>query len=376
LYHNEVKVTIEMNRTTASSLQKACCLVALAVVGASLSLLSSRSDIHVRNDNGGLSSLHEADRSNRTGDAAAGPSALVNPAHVVFASTDDMIPGVEASIRSIQAHASGPVQFHYIGDSPLRSIPDVKFYSLAEVSQKYKLQDFVCLGDRGDGQNNINTLHANYARFVLDALLPRTVEKAMYLDVDTAVFCDVNSLIDGVLNDVAGRADEDDSPVIAAVPRNHIYGLTQKGEKKFGRHISPSFNAGAYVVNLSRWRDRKMGGFIREIAKTNNKEHWYYLGSQPPLNIAIGPNFEWLSLGWNVKAKRVKAKFKTKSGEEVCLVHWTGPVKPWQTNDTNVVDLLDIWKQYGKRSRAEGEKTSRQTNKEGQSTQRGKSNEA
>mmetsp|Transcript_2315 Transcript_2315/g.6746 ORF Transcript_2315/g.6746 Transcript_2315/m.6746 type:complete len:368 (+) Transcript_2315:137-1240(+) len=344
-----------MIRTTAASLsplQKACWTVALAVIVALLSLLSSRHGI--RNDtDGGLSSLQGAELSNHTGTAsiAAAPGHAV---HVVFASTDDMSPGVEASIRSIQAHASGPVQFHYIGDTPLSSIPDVKFYSLAKASKAYQLQDFVCLGDRRDGQNAINTMHANYARFVLDELLPRTVKKAMYLDVDTAVFCDVNTLIDGVLNDTGDDDDDgDDSegdiidrPVIAAVPRAHIYGLTRKGEGKYGK-VSPSFNAGAYIVHLERWRDRNMGAYIRNTTLANNKEHWYFLGSQPPLNIAIGPHFEWLPRGWNVKAKRVKSGLKTKAGEDVCLVHWTGPNKPWQTNDDKAVEQLDVWKHYG-----------------------------
>lgn len=347
-----------MSRTAASSLSslhKACYLVAFVVIVASLSLLSSRHE--VRNDTDGLSSMQDTELTNHTNNEI---DALDNAVHVVLASTDDMIPGVEASIRSIQAHASGPVTFHYIGDSPLRSMPNVQYYSLAEVSQNHRLQDFVCLGDRKDGQNNINTMHANYARFVLDELLPLTVKKAMYLDVDTAVFCDVNALIDSVLNENdAGIGDTD--PVIAAVPRDHIYGLTQKGEKKYGS-ISPSFNAGAYVVHLERWRNRKMGNYIRDISLMNNKRHWYYLGSQPPLNIAVGSHFEWLPTGWNVKAKRVKSGFKTKSGEDVCLVHWTGPVKPWQADDGSAVHLFDIWKQYGKQSMGEREETGEQIN--------------
>ena len=357
-----------------SPLQKTCWAVALAVIVATLSLLSSRHGIRndtntslqdtprhgIRNDTD--TSLHDALT------AATTTPETDNAVHVVFASTDGMVQGVEASIRSIQAHASGPVHFHYIGDAPLSSMPDVKFYSLAKTSKKYQLQDFVCLGDRRDGQNAINTMHANFARFVLDELLPRSVKKAMYLDVDTAVFCDVHRLINGVLNDddndddggedTSREGDAVDRPIIAAVPRNHIYGLTREGEAKYGK-VSPSFNAGAYIVHLERWRDRAMGAYIRNIALANNKEHWYFLGSQPPLNIAIGPHFEWLSRGWNVKAKRVKSGFKTKAGEDVCLVHWTGPIKPWQTSDEKSVELLDVWKRYGKRSSKEKIKASK-----------------
>lgn len=348
-----------LTAASLSPLQKTCWSVALAVIVATLSLLSSRHGI--RNDTD--TSLHDAS----TAATITPGTDNANAVHVVFASTDDMVQGVEASIRSIQTHASGPVHFHYIGDTPLSSMPDVKFYSLAKTSKEYQLQDFVCLGDRRDGQNAINTMHANFARFVLDELLPRSVEKAMYLDVDTAVFCDVNRLINGVLNDddhddggedTSREGDVIDRPIIAAVPRDHIYGLTRKGEAKYGK-VSPSFNAGAYIVHLERWRDRAMGSYIRNITLANNKEHWYFLGSQPPLNIAIGPHFEWLSRGWNVKAKRVKSGFKTKAGEDVCLVHWTGPVKPWQTSDEKSVELLDVWKRYGNRSSKEKRKASK-----------------
>lgn len=259
-----------------------------------------------------------------------------------------MIPGVEASIRSVQEYASGPVRFCFIGDSPLPSFSDdeVTFISLAAVSKKYHLQDFVSHGNRHDGQNAINTLHANYARFVLDSLLPKQ-SKAMYLDVDTLVFCDVYQLINNVLNDGHN--------IIAAVPRDHIYGLTRKGEKRYG-HIDPSFNAGILVINLDRWRALNMTESIRNITIENNERHWYFLGSQPPLNIAVQTRFEPLSLSWNVKAKRIKPGFKTKkTGEPVCLAHWTGPEKPWH----GVGAYLSTWEKFGNVSK-EGRKEKNQ----------------
>lgn len=305
----------------------------------SLSLLSSYGLRLVRRDTSAISSLEDVEDNGMLKRQSPTSSPIpAEPVHVVYASTDDMIPGVEASIRSVLAHATGPVRFYYIGDSPLPSFSDdddrVTFISLAKVSKKYQLQDFVSYGDRHDGQSIINILHANYARFVLDSLLPKQ-SKAMYLDVDTLVFCDVYNLINGVLN------DGDD--VIAAVPRDHIYGLTRKGEEKYG-NIAPSFNAGIYVINLDIWRARNMTKSVRRIAIKNNKKHWYYLGSQPPLNIAVQSHFEPLPLSWNVKAKRIKPGFKTKkTGEAVCLAHWTGPVKPWD----GVGAYLSTWEKYG-----------------------------
>mmetsp|Transcript_8121 Transcript_8121/g.17572 ORF Transcript_8121/g.17572 Transcript_8121/m.17572 type:complete len:326 (-) Transcript_8121:19-996(-) len=306
-------------------------LIAAGIVGVSLSLLSTYGfrRIHVRVVKG---------------DGRQPPSSAPEPVYVVYASTDDMIPGVEASIRSVQEYASGPVRFCFIGDSPLPSFSDdeVTFISLAGVSKKYHLQDFVSHGDRHDGQNIINTLHANYARFVLDSLLPKE-NKAMYLDVDTLVFCDVYQLINSVLNDGHN--------IVAAVPRDHIYGLTRKGAKLYG-HINPSFNAGIFVINLDRWRALGMTESIRNITIQNKARNWYFMGSQPPLNIAVQSRFEPLSLSWNVKAKRIKPGFKTKkTGEPVCLAHWAGPEKPWH----GVGAYLSTWEKFGNVSK-EGKK--------------------
>lgn len=68
--------------------------------------------------------------------------------HLVYASDDNSLIGVEASIRSVMKHASEPVVFHYVGDSPIPSLPDVKYYNLTEVTSKYKLEEFTNLFER------------------------------------------------------------------------------------------------------------------------------------------------------------------------------------------------------------------------------------
>lgn len=40
--------------------------------------------------------------------------------HVVYSSDDESLAGVEASIKSVIDHASGPVAFHYVGNTPYR----------------------------------------------------------------------------------------------------------------------------------------------------------------------------------------------------------------------------------------------------------------
>ena len=72
------------------------------------------------------------------------------PLHLVYASDDGSLPGVEASIRSVMCHASEPVVFHYIGDTPLASLPEVNFYNLTKVAKEYKLKEFMNPHERHD----------------------------------------------------------------------------------------------------------------------------------------------------------------------------------------------------------------------------------
>lgn len=289
-----------------------------------------------------------AERGPRSGEAA----------HVVYSSNADMVPGVVASIRSVLAHASGPVTFHYMGDSPLPRIDppardatatdldldvDVRFVSLKEITDRYLLGDFYNEGLRRDGQEAINKMAANYARFAIDAVLSDK-RKALYLDADTIVTCDVVDLLRGILN----GPDDEGGPVVAAVPRGRgIYGLTAKGEGLYGG-TGPSFNAGVYAMNLDRWRAQNTTGAARDVALRNVKEHLYFYGSQPPLNIAVGDGFEHLPSGWNVKAAKAGRFERKHDGERLCLTHYTGQDKPWNGKGYQIKE----WKKYGKAVRA------------------------
>ena len=49
------------------------------------------------------------------------------PIHLVYSSDAQTVIGTKASIRSVRAHASGHVIFHFIGDEPLEGMPYVRF---------------------------------------------------------------------------------------------------------------------------------------------------------------------------------------------------------------------------------------------------------
>ena len=277
------------------------------------------------------------------------------PVHVVYSANDDSVNGVEASIRSIRAHSSGPVQFYFIGNIPLPTMPEVTFFDLSKVVKEYAIEDFMNrnVPRKDNRKDSINVYYSNYARFAIDRLLVNQT-KVMYLDVDSLVFCDVYSLINGVLN------DEDDPRAVAAVPRRTfsskedvkhvIRGLTDKGASEFPSGTK-SFNAGIYIMHLDKWRRQNLTEKIRQLALRNREEGWYWLGSQPPLNIAVGDNFEDIEEDWNrstesqtyAHSKNVLVESPKSNG--ICMLHFKGARKPWHGKATKT--LMTLWKRYG-----------------------------
>jgi lipopolysaccharide biosynthesis glycosyltransferase len=145
------------------------------------------------------------------------------------------------------------------------------------------------------------------------------------------------SLVNNVLND--------DTNVIAAVPRDGpLHGLSKEGDRRYA-YIRSSFNAGIYVINLDNWRAQGISEKIRQIALSNRKTLIYKNGSQPPMAIAIEENFEHLPPTWNVAMSDVE-EVNDQFMEETCLMHWNGPFKPW--NKDNRKDYhVELWLRYG-----------------------------
>lgn len=260
------------------------------------------------------------------------------PVHLVYASDDESLFAVEASIRSAIHHASEPIQIHLVSDTrPTASFPNLHFYNLKNVSKTFKLQDFTNPRKRGTTLlEGLNSNLANYVRFVIHELLPNAT-KAMWMDADTIFNCDIVEMY--------RRTLVNSSYVIAAVPVDGPpHGVKRVIKRKYlKRYSSYTFNAGVYVVDLEKWRSKDMTSKIRKLTLKNRKNRFYNYGSQPPLALAIGDQFEHLSPAWNVKVNKLNLGLLGK--EKACLYHWSGKRKPWNTkNDPDIHE--ELWRPY------------------------------
>ena len=270
------------------------------------------------------------------------------PVHIVYSSNMDSIAGVEASIRSVRAHSSGPIQFYFIGYQPLPSMPEVHWFNLTGIVSKYNLHDFMNTADDGRG-DDINLMESNYARFAVDSIMMNITTKVMYLDVDTIVLCDAYSIVNSVLNSTSSS-----TYAIAAVPRKRrrsrdgktaVRGLTEHGAEVLDGWTRKSFNAGVYVMNVKLWREQNLTERMRHIALRNKREHLYRYGSQPPMNIVIGDEFEDLPGSWNRGTGDYERFKRTNITQQTCLIHYKGGIRPWDKGRSH--GGRDEWLRYG-----------------------------
>lgn len=100
------------------------------------------------------------------------------------------------------------------------------------------------------------------------------------------------------------------------------------------------------ISSTNRWRAQQLTDKIREITLANRYQNWYYTGSQPPLALAVKTHFEHLPKSWNVKMKYVNVDDTGALRDEVCLMHWAGPNKPWNKGHEDKIHS-EFWAVYG-----------------------------
>jgi lipopolysaccharide biosynthesis glycosyltransferase len=186
-------------------------------------------------------------------------------------------------------------------------------FSLIEVSNA-GLSDLAVTGD-------ITTM--TYARLLMGNLLPLEIDRILYLDGDILVRGDVCELW---TTDLQGRT----IGAVVDLPRypfNQTLGL---------RADALYFNAGVLLIDLRRWRERKIG----ERALTLAREHRDRLrwSDQCALNFVLQDDWTVLDRSWNFQSFDVAHvvnghmrfdRVDPKRLASARLIHFNGTSKPW-----------------------------------------------
>lgn len=155
--------------------------------------------------------------------------------------------------------------------------------------------------------------HIAYARLVMGEVLPPSVERCVYLDIDTACTTSLEPLHD---MDLSGM-------ILGAVPDSTSEDEGRKQFARLGIQGSRYFNSGVMVCDLAAWRQADLGRRALEFAQAAGSR--LVLWDQDALNAVLNGTWATLPSRWNRWAS---------SGLplEDCIVHYTMNPKPWHAN--------------------------------------------
>jgi lipopolysaccharide biosynthesis glycosyltransferase len=155
---------------------------------------------------------------------------------------------------------------------------------------------------------------AAYARLLIPDLLPKTIERVLYLDADTIVVSDLTALWQTDMGEAA----------IAAV---HDPGAAQI-EREIGIDVDEGgyVNSGVMLMNLVVWRDEELATMAMAFAK----KHSLRSCEQPGINFACAGKITYLPEEWNFQLIRPR---RPDQWLEPSIIHYAGPKKPWIYSD-------------------------------------------
>ena len=183
--------------------------------------------------------------------------------------------------------------------------------------------------------NRENISVATYYRLEIINILPKDIEKVIYLDCDIVVDGDLAELWETDVSEVYSGVVEDESSI--------------KNSKKLG--LQNYFNAGVLLLNLKKLRENNFQD--KWINYYENNQNIINLQDQDILNGVFNNNVKWLSLKWNANSTIfAKAKYKhfytnedefyTKQNR--IIIHFTEKYKPW--NHKSYHPLRKIYFKY------------------------------
>jgi lipopolysaccharide biosynthesis glycosyltransferase len=158
---------------------------------------------------------------------------------------------------------------------------------------------------------------ANYYRLLIAQILPKNIDKILYLDSDTVIINSIQDLYDLEIN----------QSYLAALGSKTAVGQSRRLQLKSQGY----FNTGVMLINLKRWRENNIGECALKFAKHNpSMMKWW---DQDALNKIIDGEFYTLDKKWNYT---IDLSVPPKNNSNInntninpVIIHFVGALKPW-----------------------------------------------
>lgn len=171
---------------------------------------------------------------------------------------------------------------------------------------------------------------ATYFRILLPFILPESIEKILYLDCDMLVLDDITQLYDVIISDYYAATTFDMFDNDKTINERLMY------DSSCGY-----FNAGMMLINLVNWKKNKISEKAIEFLSRYPEKCTAH--DQDALNHALNGNYLRLSAKYNMQldfftdmhamiVDDTLIEDIKRSCLEPCIIHFTGPTKPWKKN--------------------------------------------
>ncbi|CDO98961.1 unnamed protein product [Coffea canephora] len=272
--------------------------------------------------------------------------------HIVMPLDINYIRGTVAAILSILQHSTCPenVSFHFLS---LRLEPGIS--SLIKSTFPYltfRVYHFDSNLVRGKISKSIRQAldqPLNYARIYLSDILPRDVERVIYVDSDIIVVDDIAKLWGVDLGDHVLAAPEYCHANFTTYFTDTFWSDVNLARTFEGRRPC-YFNTGVMVVDVDKWRK---GGYTQKVEEwmvIQKQRKIYHLGSLPPILLVFAGNIEAVDHRWNqhgLGGDNFEGKCRSLHPGPISLLHWSGKGKPWLRLDSRKPCTVDyLWAPY------------------------------
>jgi lipopolysaccharide biosynthesis glycosyltransferase len=242
------------------------------------------------------------------------------PINVAFGIDERYVPQLAVVLGSIEARVGArEVRFFVIHDGIGAEARD-------RLSALHR--GLVWLDASGEGLQALGVHHAflsraAYLRLLIPDLVPRDLQRIIYLDVDLILQDDIARLWEA---DLAGR------PLGAVVDagRDAAAFASEHGLQAGGRY----FNSGMLVIDLDRMRESGLMARAFALAQANT----YAFEDQDALNICFWGDWHELHPRWNFQRNflyddLVVWRRATADPLGASIIHYTDAVKPWSSQE-------------------------------------------
>ena len=251
--------------------------------------------------------------------------------NIALASDNNYAQHVAVVAASILCNTKSNVHFHVLSDGisqPKIQLIGQTIGNLSGQLSVYDLSSYQCF-DNLFTSGHISK--AAYFRLDIANILPREVDKVIYMDVDLLVLQDIAEL---------WKYNLQGKP-LAAVPDYGIMAskrLMKQKKKVLGLSMdSLYFNSGVVVMDLKQWREHNYAEQVIRLAAEGNLPHH----DQDALNKVFIDKWMPLPLKWNVippifnlfskiLLRNDLRKNAVSARKNKAVLHYAGRYKPWE----------------------------------------------